>query len=138
MGGWAGSSHPWNPTEARVSYAAQGMAAVRRNLFTMPLAIYAYVCTSTYVLMYVCTCTFSVLWEIHRPAPTCQPFSCGFDVRRDRLWVKYRGTRITCTHPTKWVERGGNQEKKKKKKKTEARVRVLRFSRRQRGCPGTR
>lgn len=135
---WAGSSPPWNPTEARVNYAAQGMAAVRRNLFTMPLAIYAYVWTSTYVLMYVCTCTFSVLWEIRPAAPTCQPFSCGFDVRRDRLWVKYRGKRIIGTYPTKWVERGGNQEKKKKKKKTEARVRVLRFSRRQRGCPGTR
>lgn len=51
---WAGSSPPWNPTEARVNYAAQGMAAVRRNLFTMPLAIYAYVWTSTYVLyMYI-------------------------------------------------------------------------------------
>lgn len=114
---WAGSSPPWNPTEARVNYAAQGMAAVRRNLFTMPLAIYAYVWTSTYVLMYVCTCTFSVLWEIRPAAPTCQPFSCGFDVRRDRLWVKYRGKRIIGTYPTKWVERGGNQERKKEEKK---------------------
>lgn len=64
-----GSSHPWNPTEARVSYATQGMAAVWRNLLTMPLAICAYV--YVHVHMYIIS-------SLGNPpaAPTYQPFSC--------------------------------------------------------------
>lgn len=100
-------------TEVRVSYAAQSMAAVKRNLLTMSLEIYVH------AHMYNYSYASFILWIIRRLAPTSQPFSCGFDVRRDRLWVKYRGKRFLCTHIQlcRWVDGGGNMKKNKRKKK---------------------
>lgn len=42
------------------------------------------------------------------------PARRGFDVRRDRLWVKYRGKRLLYVHTH--VGGGSNQRKKEKKK----------------------
>lgn len=45
------------------------------------------------------SCTFSILWEIRPPAPTCQAFSCGYIRRSEGSPLgKYRGKRFICTY----------------------------------------
>lgn len=100
------------------------------SLESMPL----YHTNWRFVHMY--SCIFSILWEIRRPAPTCQAFSCGYIRRSEGSPLgKYRGKRFICMYIYIGWEGGDKKNKKKTKMYQEG---VWRLSRRQRGCPGTR